>query len=62
MDELEVEEGDRSNPAIDGSILLDVGILEHATNKLSIHLNDEVRYADDVKAKGTERTKQACFL
>ena len=58
MDEFEVEEVDCGDPVVDGGIQLDVGIFEHATNKLGIHLNNEMRYANNVEvesAKGTEQ-------
>jgi len=62
VDEFEVEEVDCSDPAVDGGIRLDVGIFEHATNKLGIHLNNEMRYANDVEAESMKGTEQPIKL
>jgi hypothetical protein len=39
MNKLEVEQLNGGNPAIDGRIWLDVGVVEHATHILCIHFN-----------------------
>ena len=62
MDELEVEEEDCSNPAIDGSIWLDVGVAEHTFDIACINFHNKIADTDKVKACGTECMKKPIEL
>jgi hypothetical protein len=57
--ELEVKKVNGSNPPIDGGVRLAVGVTEHTSNKGSIHLDNEVAGADEIKTEGTQCPKEA---
>ena len=62
MNELEVEEEDHGNPAIDGSIWLDVGVAEHTFDIACVNFHNKIADANEVKACGVECTKKPIEL
>jgi hypothetical protein len=51
--QFEIEEEDGGNPAVDGSVGLDVGIAEHTFNVTCIHFNYEIVDANKVEVHHT---------
>jgi len=53
MNKLECEGKDASNPSIDNSIGLKVGMVEHLLDIFGINFNNEVLDSYDIKSKMT---------
>jgi hypothetical protein len=62
MDELEVEKEYGSDPSVDRSIRLYVGVAEHTFDVTSIHFDDEVVDSDEMKVGGTEHAEELIKL
>jgi hypothetical protein len=62
VNKLEVEKEDGSDPSIDRRVGLNVGVTEHAFNKLSVHLNHQIANTDQIQLESSERTKQTVEL
>jgi hypothetical protein len=60
--ELEVEEEDGSNPAIDCGIWLDIGVAEHTFDIAGINLHDKLADADEVEAGSVEGVEESIEL
>ena len=48
VDKFEVKEEDHGDPAIDGGVGLDVGVIEHSANENCIHFDYKVVDANEV--------------
>jgi hypothetical protein len=62
MNQLEVEEEDRGNPAVYGCIWLHVGVTEHTFNVLCIHLYNQISDSHNMNMKGMEGAKEPIEL
>jgi hypothetical protein len=62
MFEFEVEEEDGSNPLVDGSVGLDVGVAEHTFDIAGIDFNDKLMDADKIEMGGMEGIKETIEL
>jgi hypothetical protein len=62
MDQHKIEEKDSGDPLVDGHIGLDVGVLEHTVDVLSIHLHDKIFDTDEVEMESTECLEQTIEL
>ena len=62
VDELEVEEESRRDPAINGIVRMKSRVINHPLNKLSVHLDDKLRNSDGVQLSMLEGTEEAVEL
>ena len=53
MNKLEVEQLNGGDPAIDGCVQLDVGVVEHPMYILSVHFYHQISSSDDMHLEGT---------
>ena len=60
--ELEVKKSDGSNPMIDSGIRLNVRVVDHTSNELGIHFNNQMLNSDNVDTESTESTEQTIKL
>jgi hypothetical protein len=60
--QLEIEESDRSDPAVHCRVRLHVRIVQHTSHELCIHFYDEVSNTDNVDTKGTKGPEEAIEL
>jgi hypothetical protein len=62
MLEFEVEKENGSNPVIDCSIWLDIGVAEHTFDIAGINFNDKLADTDKVEAGGMEGAEETIEL
>jgi hypothetical protein len=62
VDQLEVKEQDAGDPLVDSHIGLDIRVVQHAFEILSIYLHDKIFHSDDIDSVGTEGAEQTIQL
>ena len=62
MLEFEVKEEDGSNPPVDGSVGLDIGVTEHTLDVAGINFNNKLADADKVEVGGMEGMEKTVEL
>ena len=62
VDELEVEEESRRDPAINGIVRMKSRVINHPLNKLSVHLDDKLHNSDGVQLSMLEGAEEAVEL
>jgi hypothetical protein len=58
VDEFEVEEENRGDPAIDRRVGLNVGVMQHAFDELGVHLDHQMADPNEVNAEGAESPEE----
>jgi len=59
MNELEVEHANSDDPPIHTSVRSEVGVIEHAFDRTTIHFDYQVAHADDMHLERSESTEES---
>jgi hypothetical protein len=62
VDQLEVKEQDAGDPPVDSHIGLDIRVVQHAFEILSIYLHNKIFHSDDIDPVGMEGMEQTIQL
>jgi hypothetical protein len=62
MDQLEIKEQDTGDPPVDSCIGLDIQVVQHAFEILSVYLHNKIFHSNDIDSVGTEGAEQTIQL